>query len=211
MTNQQSAASDPERTVQFPPTIQVPQGLTLSGPDFGADARMLLALGSVVRSASMADNVLRDLYCALIDSAYAAITAGGQMTDWLLTHCRALLKAKLDLPEDKKAELDGLLGEVKELANRRNRFVHDVWLTGLQSGDQLMQSRRHSHRLSLSPVDLDVLISTAQRFGRVAFDIHMWIFTNLGVEATGRGSQLRYIESQMRGSAPDPGTASELS
>ena len=85
MTEDDGAASESDTLLTGArPTITVPLGVTLYGPDVADDAKLLLALGAVIRAASIADHNLRELYCALLDSPYASVTAGGAMTDWLI-------------------------------------------------------------------------------------------------------------------------------
>jgi hypothetical protein len=46
--------------------------------DLDAETRFLFTLGAAVRAAAFLDHRLRVLYCALVDSKYAALAAGGQ-------------------------------------------------------------------------------------------------------------------------------------
>lgn len=78
-------------------------------PDFNADVQMLIGLGAVVRVSSQLEFGLRSLFCALEGSKYAAITAAGQSTDWLLGMSEALLKCNVDISHKHRIALTALL------------------------------------------------------------------------------------------------------
>jgi hypothetical protein len=174
----------------------VPAGVSLNGPDFAADAQMLIGLGSLIRSASMAEQELRSLYCALVSSPYATVTASGQMTNWLIDECIALVKVRVDLTEEQKSDLLGLLSRVKALAAQRNRFVHDVWATGPDDSPTLIRSNRRSHQWTFQPVALENLIECGRGFTECTIRIGTWIFQALGITAVGMEAQLRWIVSR---------------
>lgn len=54
----------------------------------------LLALGSVLIAAGALEDLLRDAFCALVGSKFAAVVAGGQGGDWLIGYCKALVGEK---------------------------------------------------------------------------------------------------------------------
>ncbi|SDL01037.1 hypothetical protein SAMN04488074_108238 [Lentzea albidocapillata subsp. violacea] len=172
-------------------------GIQLNGPDLDEDARMLVGLGAVVRAASQADHELRTLYCALVGSPYAAVIAAGQMTNQLITDCRALIEVRLDLTTEGKTKILDLLGELKRLSERRNRFVHDVWAGGLDGQTELMRSKRGTKDLSFQPITLNELIDTARGIMYTLVQINSWIFDALP-HAVGMEAQLRWIEAQVR-------------
>jgi hypothetical protein len=58
-----------------------------------------LALGFVIIASGAMEDLLRDAFCALADSKFAAVIAGGQGTDWLIGYCRALVEVHVELPE----------------------------------------------------------------------------------------------------------------
>jgi hypothetical protein len=70
---------------------------------------LLLALGRIVDAASKLDTALRTMFCTLMDSKYAAVVAGGQMTGWLLDNCKAVLAAHSELDDGDRAKLEELL------------------------------------------------------------------------------------------------------
>jgi len=178
------------------PTIKVPYGVQLHRPNEDEDARMLLGLAAVVREASAADHVLRTLYCALIGSPYAAITAAGQMTGQLVTDCLALIKAKLDLTPQPKESISRLLIELRALSEKRNRFVHDIWAGG-PNGPELMRSSLGKKDLTLTPATLKDLIETGQGTLNCHVKITSWIL-NKPPNSAGMEAHLRWIESEMK-------------
>jgi hypothetical protein len=57
------------------------------------------ALGSVIMAPGAMADPLRDAFCALVGSKFAAVVAGGQGADWLIGYCESLVKAHMELPE----------------------------------------------------------------------------------------------------------------
>jgi hypothetical protein len=191
----------------WPITVEAPPVTLVGWPSFADDARMLMALGAVVRGASKVDYVLRDLYCALVGSPYAAVTAGGSMTSWLLGECDALVRSNREIGSEGRGRLLQLISEVKSLASERNRFVHDVWVTGLRPGHRLMRSRNSRYEMDVRAVHADDLVRVANGFERSAVAVSTWIIDNLGYQAAGFGSQLRFEEEDKRRSDSDPDAA----
>lgn len=48
----------------------------------------LAALGQVIESSAFMEYTLRNAFCSLVDSKYAAIVAGGQSVNWLIEQCK---------------------------------------------------------------------------------------------------------------------------
>lgn len=150
-----------------------------------------MALGAVVRAASVLDQTLRTLYCALVGSKYAVITASGQMTSWLLEETRAVVAVRRDLSDAQRGQLASSLETASGLAKQRNRCVHDLWVV-TATGPELMQGRRRQHDLTSEPVSLDDLISTARALTDCGVEISVWIARELGREARAAEVQLRW-------------------
>lgn len=176
------------------PTIEVPKGIQLDGPDFDEDARMLVVLGALVRAASAADRTLRTLYCALIGSPYAVVTAAGKMTSQLISDCKSLVGVRTDLSRENADKILALLSDLKRLSEQRNRFVHDVWTGGRESHVELMRSKPGTNELTFRPITLDELIATEIGIRHTSVQISHWIFLALPDEVS-MEAQLR-IESQ---------------
>ncbi|TWP47424.1 hypothetical protein FKR81_32445 [Lentzea tibetensis] len=185
----------PDERPYWPPLV--PMGIQLNGPDLDEDARMLIGLGAVVRAASAADHTLRMLYCALVGSPYAVVIAAGQMTSQLIKDCRALINVRLDLTPESKIRILSLLNELHQRSERRNRFVHDIWVGGLDGQSELMRSKRGTKDLSLEPITLDQLIDTASGIIGTQIQITRWISEALP-QAVGMEARLRLIEAQAR-------------
>lgn len=152
--------------------------------------RRLVALGGLVRASSLLEMNLRRLYCALIDSKYAAITAAGQSVSWLVENCRVTARRRLDLTDSQRAEVVQLLnraGDVME--KRRNRFVHDVWASGDESV-LLLRSKRGNYKLDQLRITTDEIAAAAQEIGKCHADIISWMSRAL--------PESHLIEAQLR-------------
>ncbi|WP_433408911.1 hypothetical protein ACQPZU_01055 [Saccharomonospora azurea] len=142
---------------------------------------MLVALGDMIRAASMADLILRKLYRALVGSHLAEVTANGQMTRWLIDECGAILDHRTDLAEPIRTELRAMLTDAKNLSEKRNRYVHDVWSgTGTPGGHVLVRSKRRTIQWDLQEVSLDGLIEVGTGFRKLTVDVMGWQIDNLG-------------------------------
>jgi hypothetical protein len=65
----------------------------------------LAALGQVIESSAFMEYTLRNAFCSLVDSKYAAIVAGGQSVNWLIEQCKALADVHHDM--DRASALEG--------------------------------------------------------------------------------------------------------
>jgi hypothetical protein len=97
--------------------VRIPDGL--GNPPEEA-IQMLMAVGLVAWAAAQVDEVLRDLFCGLEGTKYAAVTAGGQATTWLLQACEGLAKWRDDVSAEHKSELVKLLRSIKAYMDQRN-------------------------------------------------------------------------------------------
>jgi hypothetical protein len=88
---------------------------------------MLMAVGFVAWASAQVDDVLRALFCGLEGSKYAAVTAGGQNTDWLKQACEALAKHRDDVSPQHEDELKKHLRAIKDQMSARHRYIHSVW------------------------------------------------------------------------------------
>lgn len=185
----------------WPQTIEIPLGIQMHGPDFGADAQMLIALGAVVRAASKLEFGLRGLFCALEASKFACITAAGQSVGWLLEMSNALLARRQDISEEHRARLAALLADARDAIEKRNRYVHDVWAGGTDGSPQLLRSHRRRHELSSSSVALEGLIETSRVLTECHVRIEQWIWVALGADSVSIEAQLRW-EDHLRSLSP---------
>lgn len=170
----------------------VPLGLMNAGRE---DVRELIALGSVVRQASMLDHLTRMTYVALVGSQYASVTAGGQMSWWLYDQCEAVVKHRTDVPDEERDALLDLLKRAREATAKRNRLVHDLWAYG-EEGSVLLRSRTKTHRLTQQPMTVEGIADLYREMGHVTVSLMSWVGRVLGEEAESLEAQLRYEESQ---------------
>lgn len=98
-------------------------------PGTAADTRYA-ALGQVVEAAAVMEIALRMTFCALIDSDYAAVVAGGQETHWLIENCDTIARHRPDLAVAQRGTIRAALQACRDANRDRNRLVHDAWGTG---------------------------------------------------------------------------------
>jgi len=170
----------------------VPRGLRNGGRD---DVRLLIALGSVVQQTSVLDLFLRGLYVDLVGFKYAAITAGGQHTGWLLDQTKAIVQRREDVGEDDRRQLSEILSRGKQANRTRNRLVHDLWAVG-DGGPALVRSKLQSHGLYVTPITLDEVVALHDELQAIGIEISMWRERVLGRDEVALEFQLRYEESQ---------------
>jgi hypothetical protein len=150
----------------------VPDGVPCPTSDDGI--RELVALGGLVQASSPLEMTLRMLYCALLDSKYAAVTSAGQNASWLNENCRAIAKRRSDLTEAQLTKILELLGHAAAAMEQRNRFVHDVWGSGVDDSSFLLRSKRGDHALGKKAVSTDDIAATVREITRCAVRITFW-------------------------------------
>src|SRR5215831_3625892 len=69
----------------------------------------LIVLGSVTERSAIMEWMLRIAFCALVESKYAAVLAGGRSINDLIHDCHALLKVHPEIPEQKRDALRAAL------------------------------------------------------------------------------------------------------
>jgi len=121
----------------------------------GADviAARLSALGQVIEWSASMEHILRDAFCSLVGSKYAAILAGGQTADGLIEDCKALTDAHHEMPAEHREAILAALRRCKAANQRRNTLVHGV-KTASRAADgalQTVRSRRRSHTPAVEP------------------------------------------------------------
>src|SRR5215469_7304561 len=94
-------------------------------PDDVITAR-LISLGSVMESSAFMEYTLRNAFCSLVGSKYAAIVAGGQPVGWLIEQCRALTDAHRGMPRQHREAIKAALERCRAANERRNHLVHGV-------------------------------------------------------------------------------------
>jgi hypothetical protein len=86
----------------------------------------LISLGAVMESSAFMEYTLRNAFCSLVGSRYAAIVAGGQPVGWLIEQCRALTEAHRDMPSQHREAIKAALERCRAANERRNHLVHGV-------------------------------------------------------------------------------------
>jgi hypothetical protein len=89
---------------------------------------------------------LREAFCALVGSKYAAVVAGGQSADWLIEQSKALADAHHEMPDAGRQEIKAALNRCKAANKQRNILAHSA-AVGLRSdpGFWMVRSRRYTY------------------------------------------------------------------
>jgi hypothetical protein len=107
-----------------------------------SDDQRLINLGLLtVRSAKLEED-LRDAFCNLVGSKYAAVVAGGQAASWLIDQCQALLKANLEIADSHKQAMREALEQSKIATEQRNTLIHGVKFSLLPGADVVTHRSR---------------------------------------------------------------------
>jgi hypothetical protein len=91
-------------------------------------------LGLVTSWSAQMEYTLRNAFCSLVGSKYAAVVAGGQSTDWLITNCRDILKVHREIAPDRRDAVLAALSECEKANKRRRTLVHGM-KTGASASD----------------------------------------------------------------------------
>jgi hypothetical protein len=94
-------------------------------PDDVITAR-LISLGSVMESSAFMEYTLRNAFCSLVGSKYAAIVAGGQPVSWLIEQCGALTDAHRAMPRQHREAIKAALERCRAANERRNHLTRGV-------------------------------------------------------------------------------------
>jgi hypothetical protein len=104
----------------------------------------MVALGAVVMSSATMEGCLREAFCSLVGSKFAAIVAGGQAVAWLIDQCEALTDAHRDLPELTRKAIRDALRNCREANGRRNDLVHGLKAPS-EMGLETIRSRKNTY------------------------------------------------------------------
>jgi hypothetical protein len=118
------------------------------------------ALGSVIIASGAMEDLLRDAFCALVGSKFAAVVAGGQGADWLIGYCESLVKAHMELPEVSRESVMAALQLCRSANERRNQLVHGAKTVSYRPDGafEVLRSRRHQYKLHVqqwTPAQID--------------------------------------------------------
>jgi hypothetical protein len=106
------------------------------------------ALGQVVENAAVMEISLRMVFCALVDSKYAAVVADYEETHTLIENCAALTRHRRDLADDQRAAIHAALKECRKVNSERNRLVHDAWNQKVDGAPETVRSQHRTYEIS---------------------------------------------------------------
>jgi hypothetical protein len=182
------------------------------GDDFGADVRddvgmgsdpvnymqteRLLALGSVITASGALEDLLRDAFCALVGSKFAAVVAGGQGADWLIGYCKALVEAHMELPEASRESVKAALQLCRSANERRNQLVHGAKTVSTQPDGafEVLRSRRHQYKLLVQQWTPAQIEDVADALGHAYEELHTATFEAVGPDIAVLSDQLEWEE-----------------
>lgn len=115
----------------------------------------LTALGHVIELSVTMESRLREVFCALVGSKYAAVVAGGQTADWLIEQSKALADAHHEMPDAGRQAIKVALNRCKAANEQRNILAHSV-AVGLRSDPafRMVRSRRYTYDSDVRPFTL---------------------------------------------------------
>jgi hypothetical protein len=131
-------------------------------PSAADHTEQLTALGEVIELSVTLESRLRDVFCALVGSKYAAVVAGGQSADWLIEQSKALADVHHEMSDAGRQAIKAALSRCKAANEQRNVLAHSV-AVGLRSDPafQMVRSRRHTHESDVRPFTLAEIRATA--------------------------------------------------
>ncbi len=137
---------------------------------------MLMAVGFVALAAARLDEVLRELFCGLEGTKYAAVTAGGQGTQWLVDACVALAKQRNDVSAEHGTALSKLFLSIKDPMKKRNSYIHSIWQFDEPGREAYFaQSRRHYYSETPHWATLEKVIETGRALAEARKNVTAWM------------------------------------
>jgi hypothetical protein len=98
-------------------------------------------LGLVTHWSALMAYPLRESFCSLIGSKYAAVVAGGRSTEWLIQNCRAIVKVHREMEPEHRTAILNALTDCERAKSRRNTAVH-----GMQTANRPSDGMMHTMR-----------------------------------------------------------------
>jgi hypothetical protein len=181
--------------------VRIPAGLGNPAEDA---AQMLMAVGFVAWASAQVDEVMRQLFCGLEESKYAAVTAGGQGTNWLVQACKELAKWRDDVSVEHTNELDTLLSSIQKRMEERNSYVRSIWKFQEPGGQAYFaQSRRHRYFETLHLATPDEVIETGRVLVEARRSLTVWMDT-AGIEGEDLAGAMKF--EAFRNQVTEPAT-----
>ena len=150
----------------------------------------MAALGGVAVSATTMEHFLREAFCSLIGSKFAAVVAGGQAVAWLIDQCEALTGAHRELPRATRDSIGGALRLCHDANGRRNDLMHGL-KAPTEIGLETIRSRRHTHVLAKKAWPLSEIKAVSHDLAVAGFGLHAAMVDALGQEVVDVGEALR--------------------
>lgn len=137
------------------------------------DDELLRDLGLLTVRAAKLEEELRDAFCHLVGSKYSVVVAGGQPVTWLIDQCQALVRANLEIPDDKKAAMMAALEECRAANEQRNILIHSVKSGGFPDGEVVTaRSRRGTFEPSVQRWTAQAIREAVSRISAARFALH---------------------------------------
>jgi hypothetical protein len=167
-----------------------------SDPVDNMGTERLLALGSVITVSGAMEELLRDAFCALVGSKFAAVVAGGQGAERLIGHCQALVAAHMELPEASRESVKTALLLCRSANERRNRLVHGSWSVSSQpdGASQVLKSRHHQYKLHVEQRTPAQINDVAHALGHAYRELLTAMMQAVGPDMVMLGDQLEWEE-----------------
>lgn len=153
----------------------------------------MVALGMVVVSSATMEGCLREAFCSLVGSKFAAIVAGGQAVTWLIDQCEALTDAHRELPGASRKAIRDALRHCREANGRRNDLVHGLKAPS-EMGLETIRSRKNTHVLISKEWGLSEIRTVNQALVVAGSDVRSAVMTAFGPEVVDIGEMLRRVD-----------------
>lgn len=98
---------------------------------------MLAAIGAVASESSRVEELLRELFCYLIDSPYGRIITAGEDLSTLCNSCLKVARYNNQLKEAQLKHLRLIVDAIDECRPRRNFLIHARWEKASLPGDHI--------------------------------------------------------------------------
>jgi hypothetical protein len=150
----------------------------------------MTALGAIVVSSATMEQLLRESFCALVGSKFAAIVAGGQAVAWLIDQCEALNDAHRELPEATRQAIRDELRLCRDANSRRNDLVHGLKVP-VEMGLETMRSRKNTYALVAKTWKLSEIRAVSRALAVAGFGLDAAVVSAFGLNVREVGQVLR--------------------
>jgi hypothetical protein len=148
------------------------------------------------RGVGAMEELLRDTFCALVGSKFAAVVAGGQGVDWLIGCCKALVEANVEIPEASRESVEAALQLCRAANEGRNRLVHGAKTVSSRPDGafEVRRSRRHQYKLHVEQWTPAEIEEVANALGHACQEILTAMVQAAGTDTAVLGDQLEWEE-----------------